>query len=176
MFATIKRTELVISVLKPEPSSLHPHSFRNIKHCFHLLWLKRLPGTGEALEGLWRSVMFSIMALGQYLQIPFPHVTRSHAILSWSWVCMLGVEICILTSKSLVFQTRSFSYFLCNFFWSLLGLHFSFTFSFLVSLFFSLKPYFSLSPSAFPYFYNLSLQRNTTCGGGGAVERPGGLE
>lgn len=127
-------TELVIVGSDLRTSSLHTHSLSNMAHCVHHLWLERLSGAGAGMAGLcW-----------------------SH-FLEWVWenICnclssMWPEEHAILPSRSnMHFRSRnkypdiakgSFSntiFFLIYIFLflSLLGLHFYFTASFLVSNF-----------------------------------------
>lgn len=133
---TIKWKELVIWVLKSEASFLQPQFYKH-----RTLFPPSLPW--KIIQNRNRNVRpllatFFIMALGKYLQLPFPHVTRLHVILSSRLnMCFRCRNKYPDISKKAHFQTPSFSCFLYNIFVTLGSPLFFLLFLFLSHIFFS---------------------------------------
>ena len=119
-------------------------------------------------------VTFSIMALGQYGPVPFPHATRLHAILSLRSSTHFRCRNKYPDEQKACFQTRSFSYLLYNFFGSRLSLHFYFTFPCLSHFFSSLQSSFQPFSFCLSLFLQFVTSEESNTWSGGAAERPGG--
>lgn len=125
----------MIWVLKSEATFLQPQFYKHWTLFPPSLTWKIIQNRNRNVRPLL--VTFFIMALGKYLQLPFPHVTRLHVILSSRLnMCFRCRNKYPDISKKLIFKHHLFLIF-CIIFLSLWGLHFYFYFFLSCLTFFS---------------------------------------